>query len=116
MEDCRKNTMKCIKKLEKLNHVRPDPDDMLYNIAEATHGVNLGEEGWANFYNYITLQDTDDWEYQQKADLMTLGDIPTKDLAIMAEELNNSYDECNQDFQVTHNGMETIIQVTNKKV
>ena len=112
MEDC----LKCIKKLNNLIEHRPDPDDMLYNIAESVNGVDLTEEGWSNFYNYITEQDPDNWHYKQQSDVMTMGDIPENDLQLMANELNDEYEKSLkvQDYKVTHNGMETIIEITNK--
>ena len=104
--------MNVIRRLEKLTKQRPTPEDTLINIAETCENVDLGEEGWANFYSYITCQDRDEWVYMKKCHLKTLGDLTEEEMARIEQDLENKMPQKNNTMYRTYeNGIETFVEV-----
>ena len=100
---------KVVRRLQKLENNRPDPSDHLINIVEATRGIKLTDEEEANFYNYITCQDKDDFEYLPRSEIVTLEDLGEDEIKKIHDELYSDYD-----MKCVKNGMD-IILTTNKK-
>ena len=67
------NCLQAIRILKKKTKQRPNPEDIIINIAETCKDLDLGEDGWANFYAYITCNDREEWEYKPKSELKHSG-------------------------------------------
>ena len=98
MEAC----MRTINKLKKLNKSRPDPADLLSNIAEVCQRCDLDHEGWSNFYSYITTPDKSEWKYQKN--IPTLGDLSEEDLAKIEDDLNKQVSDVGVFHKAYQNG------------
>lgn len=108
---CRSECLKAIRKLEKLSNQRPDPSDVLINIAESVRNRELDDTSWANFYCYITCDDRDEWEYRPKSELPTLGDLTEEQLCNIERDLQKQLDTSNMVCKTFQNGMETFVDV-----
>ena len=104
------NFEKVIRKLERLYEERPEPEDHLYNITKCVEGADLNEEEWCNFYRYITSQDTRDFEYLPRDQIVTLGDLGEEELKKIESKMAYGEDQSVEYFQ---NGIETTIIVKN---
>ena len=105
MEAC----MRTIEKLNRLNKSRPDPADTLINIAEVCQGCDLNDEGWTNFYSYITTSDRSTWQYL--TDIPTLGDLSEEHLAKIEEDLQKQVSDVGVMHKSYENGIETFVDV-----
>ena len=103
--------MNAIRKLKKLTKNRPQPEDVLINIAESCENLDLGEEGWANFYNFITCQCPEEWEYMDKCDLKTLGDLTEGEMERIERDIENQMPDHNVIHRSFQNGIETFVDV-----
>ena len=105
MEAC----MRTIEKLNRLNKSRPDPADTLINIAEVCQDCDLNDEGWTNFYSYITTTDRSTWQYL--TDIPTLGDLSEEHLAKIEEDLQKQVSDVGVMHKSYENGIETFVDV-----
>ena len=108
---CKSECIKAIRKLEKLSIQRPDPSDVLINIAESVRNRLLDDTSWANFYSYITCDDRDEWEYRPKSELPTLGDLTEEQLCSIERDLDKQMDMSNMVCKSFQNGIETFVDV-----
>ena len=100
--------MKAIEKLNRLTKQRPDPSDTLINIAETCQNLDISEEGWCNFYAYITCNDRENWVYKPKSDLKTMGDLTEAELKKIEEDLESQI-TANMEYRCYRNGIETFV-------
>ena len=104
------NFDKVIRKFEQMCVDRPEPEDHLYNITKCVEGADLSEEEWCNFYRYITSQNTKEFEYLPRDQIVTLGDLGEEELKKIESKMAYGEDQSVEYFQ---NGMETTIIVKN---
>ena len=104
------NFDRVIKKLVRLGRDRPDPEDHLYNVTQCLEGIELSEEEECNFYRYITCQNTEDFEYLPRSEIVTLGDLGDEELERIQKSIG--FGE-NEDVECFQNGMETTMIVKN---
>ena len=103
-QDC----MRAIKKLNELFELRPEPSDTLINIAETCQNLNLSDEGWCNFYEYITTTDREAWKYKPRSAFKTMGDLTEEELEKIEADLQGRLN-CNMEYTGYENGIETFI-------
>ena len=104
------NFDKVIRKFEQMCVDRPEPEDHLYNITKCVEGADLNEEEWCNFYRYITSQNTKEFEYLPRDQIVTLGDLGEEELKKIESKMAYGEDQSVEYFQ---NGIETTIIVKN---
>lgn len=104
------NCLQAIRVLEKKSNDRPSPEDVLINIAETCKDIDLHEEGWANFYAYITCNDRENWEYKPKSELKTLGDLTETEMKLIEIDLDKKTNDRNVVHKVFENGIETFVE------
>ena len=104
------NCLKAIRVLEKKTNDRPSPEDILINIAETCKDLDLEEEGWANFYAYITCNDREKWEYKLKSELKTLGDLTETEMKLIEIDLEKKANDRNVVHRAFENGIETFVE------
>ena len=104
------NFDKVIRKFEQMCVDRPEPEDHLYNITKCVEGADLSEEEWCNFYRYITSQNTKEFEYLPRDQIVTLGDLGEEELKKIESKMAYGEDQSVEYFQ---NGIETTIIVKN---
>ena len=95
------------KKLEKLNTKRSAPSDFIYNLAEISRELQFSNVEWTNFYQYVTLQNKDEFKWVAEGEITTLGDMPIEEL----EKLNTELTQDHVDFR--QNGFETKMLIKN---
>ncbi len=96
-----------MKKLEKLNTKRSAPSDFIYNLAEISRELQFSNVEWTNFYQYVTLQNKDEFKWVAEGEITTLGDMPIEEL----EKLNSELTQDHVDFR--QNGFETTMLIKN---
>ena len=109
MEACKR----VMKKYLKLMEQRPDPEDTLYNIAQSLDNCGLNEEGYANFYDFISTQNRDDWHYRPLQEIHTLGDLSAEEIKQIDDDLQAKLSElpCKFTTEASQNGIETFVNV-----
>ncbi len=96
-----------LKRLQRLNKRRSEPSDFIYNLAEISNELQFSDNEWVNFYQYVTLQNKDDFRWVKEGEIQTLGDLPIEEL----EQLNKELTQDNVDFR--QNGFETNMLIKN---
>ncbi len=96
-----------LKRLQRLNKRRSEPSDFIYNLAEISNELQFSDNEWVNFYQYVTLQNKDDFKWVKEGEIKTLGDLPIEEL----EQLNKELTQDNVDFR--QNGFETNMLIKN---
>ncbi len=96
-----------LKRLQRLNTRRSAPSDFIYNLAEISNELQFSDLEWVNFYQYVTLQNKDDFRWVKEGEIQTLGDLPIEEL----EQLNKELTQDNVDFR--QNGFETNMLIKN---
>lgn len=104
------NCLQAIRELEKKTNDRPSPEDILINIAETCKDLDLGSDGWANFYAYITCNDRENWVYKPKSELKTLGDLTETEWKLIESDLDKKTNDKNVVHRAFENGIETFIE------
>ena len=108
----KENCLRAIAKLVRLTKSRSDPSNTLINIAEACNNLTMDEEAWGNFYEYITTENRENWEYKPREKLKTLGDLSADEMEKIERDLDAKSTFCNRGaYKVFENGIETFVDV-----